>query len=464
MNRCILLVWFFLSLVIQGFTQVGINTDGSAPAPSAILDAKSVNKGFLPPRMNTTQRNGISSPAAGLMIYNTDCADIQFFNGTVWVPVEKQGYLSVPGLIDGPSSVCANSTGQFYTVAPVDNASMYLWTLPPGAVITSGQGTNAITVSFGTLSGLVSVAAFNDCYRSEASSLAVSVMSTVPASVTIASNINPVCGSVPVTLTATPVNGGSQPLYQWKQNGGNIPGATNSTYIYQPDNGDVMQCQMTSNRGCVTGNPSLSNQITLIVESVLTINHIVSNVSPVSKTVTYGLVSGIPGEAGKCWITQNLGASRQALNESDNSEPSAGWYWQFNRKQGYKHDGTTVTPAWTITGINESSDWQLINDPCKLELGNGWHIPTYSEWYNVDLAGGWNSLYGPWNSALKLHPAGLIDRTNGTLGSRGSNGYYWSSIQNGNTSAFALTFYFFDCWIESASYNKASGLPLRCVK
>jgi hypothetical protein len=96
---------------------------------------------------------------------------------------------------------------------------MYLWTLPLAAVITSGQGTNALTVSFGTESGLVTVAAFNDCYRSAVSSLAVSAMSTVPESVTIASNINPVCGSVPVTLTATPVNA------------------------------DVMRCQMTSNRG-----------------------------------------------------------------------------------------------------------------------------------------------------------------------------------------------------------------------
>jgi hypothetical protein len=117
----------------------------------------------------------------------------------------------------------------------------------------------------------------------------------------------------------------------------------------------------------------------------ITINHVAGVVAPVTKTVTYGTVTNIPGEPTKCWITSNLGADHQATAVNDATEPSAGWYWQFNLKQGYKHDGTTRTPntAW-ITNISESSDWTSMNDPCVLELGNGWRIPTYTEWTNVD--------------------------------------------------------------------------------
>lgn len=51
------------------YAQTGIGT--SAPDNSAILDVSSTTKGFLPPRMTITQRNNISAPAIGLIIYNT---------------------------------------------------------------------------------------------------------------------------------------------------------------------------------------------------------------------------------------------------------------------------------------------------------------------------------------------------------------------------------------------------------
>ena len=58
-----------------GYAQsVGINSNGSTPDPSAMLDVKSTNKGFLPPRIalaGTTDVSTISSPVAGLLVYNT---------------------------------------------------------------------------------------------------------------------------------------------------------------------------------------------------------------------------------------------------------------------------------------------------------------------------------------------------------------------------------------------------------
>ncbi len=64
--------------------QVAINADGTAPNASAMLDVKSSNKGFLPPRMNTTQMNAITTPAAGLMIFNTAVNSIFYYDGSTW--------------------------------------------------------------------------------------------------------------------------------------------------------------------------------------------------------------------------------------------------------------------------------------------------------------------------------------------------------------------------------------------
>ncbi|MBK6966763.1 MAG: DUF1566 domain-containing protein [Bacteroidales bacterium] len=61
---------------------VGIAT--TTPDLSAALDVSSSSKGFLPPRMTYNQRNAIANPAQGLVIYCTDCGELQVFSGTVW--------------------------------------------------------------------------------------------------------------------------------------------------------------------------------------------------------------------------------------------------------------------------------------------------------------------------------------------------------------------------------------------
>ena len=64
---------------------VSINTDGSAPDSSAMLDVSSTTKGFLAPRMTQAQRNAISNPATGLLIYQTDnTPGYRTYNGSAW--------------------------------------------------------------------------------------------------------------------------------------------------------------------------------------------------------------------------------------------------------------------------------------------------------------------------------------------------------------------------------------------
>lgn len=61
---------------------VGIGTN--TPNASAALDITSTTKGFLPPRLTTTQRDAISSPATGLMVYDTTVNKVSVYNGTTW--------------------------------------------------------------------------------------------------------------------------------------------------------------------------------------------------------------------------------------------------------------------------------------------------------------------------------------------------------------------------------------------
>ena len=181
------------------------------------------------------------------------------------------------------------------------------------------------------------------------------------------------------------------------------------------------------------------------------------------KTVIYGLVSSIPGEPLKCWITSNLGSDHQANAVNDNTEASAGWYWQWNKEEGFKHDGTIRTPnnSWSSEIWWPEMNWWLGADPCNKELGGGWRIPTKTEWENVDKAGGWQTWLGPWNSALKLHAAGYLTDQAGTLMARGSAGYYWSGSYNALTYGYTLGLGSGWCYLFNDLYS--SGNSIRCI-
>ena len=90
-------VLLFTILMLSGFdnlfAQVSINTDGSQPDSSAMLDIKSTDKGILIPRMNQSQRDNISQPiATGLMIYQTDnTPGFYYYDGTSWKYIITNG-------------------------------------------------------------------------------------------------------------------------------------------------------------------------------------------------------------------------------------------------------------------------------------------------------------------------------------------------------------------------------------
>lgn len=82
--KCILMqIILFISSSL--YTQVGIGI--TTPDISSALDIFSTSKGLLMPRLTSTQRDLIESPAAGLMIYNTTSNDGQLNTGTPSNPI-----------------------------------------------------------------------------------------------------------------------------------------------------------------------------------------------------------------------------------------------------------------------------------------------------------------------------------------------------------------------------------------
>ena len=300
-------------------------------------------------------------------------------------------------------------------------------------------------------------------------SLTLPTVTTIPASditptsATIGGNVT-TDGGATVTARGVCWNTTQNPTIanSHTTNGNGIGAFVSNLTALTPNTPYYIRAYATNSVGTAYGNQV--NFTTLPVStcgSTLTINHVAGTVSPVDKTVTYGTVTNIPGEESKCWITSNLGADHQATAVDDATEPSAGWYWQFNRKQGYKHDGTTRTPNTTwISSISENPNCLPANDPCTIELGSGWRIPTKTEWTNVDASGNWTNWNGPWNSALKMHAAGSL--IGGSLYWRGSYGYYWSSSQEEDAYSAYLDFGNYSCnmFVDA----KSIGISTRCIK
>jgi uncharacterized protein (TIGR02145 family) len=67
---------------LSSFAQVGIGT--ASPNASSQLDVSSTTKGFLPPRMTLAQRNAIPNPVPGLVIWCSDCEEMQVYSGKLW--------------------------------------------------------------------------------------------------------------------------------------------------------------------------------------------------------------------------------------------------------------------------------------------------------------------------------------------------------------------------------------------
>jgi hypothetical protein len=159
MKRLITLICIFSSTQLTAQTGIGTTT----PHASAKLDITSVDKGFLPPRMTSSQRDAIPSPAAGLMVYQTDgTSGLYYYNGSAWIYIinSTTNIVSVVNGGTGTSTGSITGTGALTFTAGGTNQNINLTPSGNGNVVTNskvGIGTNSpgATLEIGSSNGSV---------------------------------------------------------------------------------------------------------------------------------------------------------------------------------------------------------------------------------------------------------------------------------------------------------------------
>jgi len=95
-------------------------------------------------------------------------------------------------------------------------------------------------------------------------SITITVSASLPVSVSVTADQNPICSGSPASYTAIPANGGASPVYAWYLNTVLQPGFTGPTYTNNtPADGEQVYVLLTNIESCATGSPAQSNTVTL---------------------------------------------------------------------------------------------------------------------------------------------------------------------------------------------------------
>ncbi len=172
-----------------------------------------------------------------------------------------------------PNDTICTGTAVTYTATPVNGGSTpsYQWKVNGTNV---GTGVNYTSSSFNNNDIISCILTSSEaCVTTGAANATdtVTVISSLTPAVTISSGIgDTVCAGASVVFTASPVNGGSAPTYQWRLNGSNV-GTNSATYTNSGlSNGDTVKCVMTSSFSCANPDTAVSNSIVMVVQPVLT--------------------------------------------------------------------------------------------------------------------------------------------------------------------------------------------------
>jgi len=320
------------------------------------------------------------------------------------------------GAISGPTPVCANSTGNLYSVGAITNATSYSWTVPAGATITAGSGTTLITVTFGTTAGNVTVMGTNACGNGTPSSLAVTLYpSPTPIITGQASGCQ---GFSAVYTTQASMTG-----YTWTVSaGGTITSGagTNSVHVTWNTAGpQTISVNYTNPNGCtaqVPGSYAVTVNalplITITGTSSLCVNSGYNNYTTQSNGTNYtwtissgGTITFGQGTNGIQVIWNQAGAQWVAVNYTNGSGCSAPAPVQYavtvNPIPG---SASTVTGsaivcggangvAYSVAPIQYATDyiWTL---PAGAVIASGAGTNSITVNYNANASSGNISVYG----------------------------------------------------------------------
>ncbi len=166
----------------------------------------------------TTQTLGITAASSSLNGYQYRCSVTGSCGGT---PVSTAATLTVnstpvtTGSISGSAAVCAGQSALVYSIASITGATAYNWSLPTGASITNGSGTNFITVNYSSTatSGNIIVTPSNTCGNGSASLPLGVTVNTSPAMPGGITGSQSPCSGNPNTYSVATVSGATS--YIW---------------------------------------------------------------------------------------------------------------------------------------------------------------------------------------------------------------------------------------------------------
>lgn len=367
---------------------VAINEDGSVPAESAILDLKSNNKALLITRLSNTERDAITTPIGGMIIYNTDEALLQFFDGSIWhnlsiAPCNPDQ----PGAISGEAFPECNETDLSYSIVPVSNATGYFWMVPDGSAITSGQGTSSIVVTTGTESGIVRVRSESGCGSSAFTDYTITIeIPGQPGPITGTSQ--PDCNSTGIEYSISSVTGAN--TYTWTVPPGAVvasgQGTTGITVDFGTEGGNV---SVTADNSC--GNSSARNfpvsvaipeapaSISGPTEPLCSESGVIYSIAPIAGALSYNWT--VPGDAsivsgqGTTSITVDFGLLTGNVSVRSSNSCGNSAYTDLAVNVGFMDDPGTINgdtyidcnatgETYSITAITGASNyvWSVPSD------------------------------------------------------------------------------------------------------
>lgn len=370
-----IIILAMLLATVTSKAQVGIGT--TTPEASAKLDVSSNSKGLLPPRMRDAQKNAISSPKAGLMVWCTDCGStgqMQVFNGSEWS--DMIGSPSITASSNGTAvvseyAVSGASTGTLTIGTPVTGVTQTI-TATVVSVGTYDITTTANGVTFAkngsfTVTGNQDIELIASGIPTEVSNSFT--LNTVPTCSFTKSSVS-TCGSSTVTFS---------------YNGASV--------TYGVVMGAGSRCWLDRNLG--------ASQVAT------------SSTDPLSYGDLFQWGRGADGH--------QLRTSNTTYDKSSTNQPGHADFILSNNWLRTPNDN-----LWQ--GVNG------INNPCP----SGFRVPTMEE-QNEERAS-WSTLNsaGAFNSPLKLPNAGDRDAYSGSVNPN-NYGNYWSNTVY-NTNAYYLDF------------------------
>jgi uncharacterized protein (TIGR02145 family) len=199
----------------------------------------------------------------------------------------------------------------------------------------------------------------------------------------------------------------------------------------------------------------------------------------------YDYVTVLIGD--QCWFAENLRSENYEngdaipanLSDSEWQNTTSGAVAVYGEDPGcetYSPDIDACDPAQSLNEYGRLYNWYAVDDSRGL-CPSGWHVPTDGEWTvmtdhlgGASVAGGYmKTAYGWYNGGNGTNSSGFsglpggFRNSNGSFGSAGYDGFWWSSSPNGSGAWFRSLGYSYEN-VSRPSSNLRDGFSVRCVR